>query len=160
MQLGSTALNSTRLDQLRAISRSATAIRSPTPRQLRSFAAVFPQSGPSFCEECSEALDRTPFGRCTRRTLAASHRRGAKVDLAPLKSILQALDRSAVHADIDESDRTKVQRSCVYRIHPRLKFFRLVWQIQNRRPHSVCDRTKAYSANRTQTASGSTRFGK
>jgi hypothetical protein len=34
--------------------------------QIRRFAAVSSQSGPRFCEECSEAIDRTPFGRCNR----------------------------------------------------------------------------------------------
>ena len=56
-----------RLDHPPAISRSDTALRSPTPQQIRCFDAVFLHSRPSFQEICSEEIERTPFGRCILR---------------------------------------------------------------------------------------------
>lgn len=51
----------------------------PDTELLRSFDAVFPQSGPRFQEDCSEEIGATPRGRCIlphERTLRIAFGRG------------------------------------------------------------------------------------
>ena len=45
--------------------RSAASV--PRPMQISEFGAVFPVSGPSFRENCSEPIFRFPGGRCNLR---------------------------------------------------------------------------------------------
>jgi len=66
------------------------------PMQFRRFAAICSTSGPRFCEECSEVIDRTPFGRCTRELGSASPRLSTAriAPLAPLSSTQSGLVRN------------------------------------------------------------------
>ena len=62
--------------------------------QIRRFAAVSSQSGPRFCEECREAIDRTPFGRCNRGALGDVIANDIKGQLGTLGVVnRQSLDR-------------------------------------------------------------------
>ncbi len=66
-KLRSITLNPPRLDHSTAGRKLAPVLRSHHLRRLAAFGAVFPDSGPGFCEDCGEEISLRRLGRCILR---------------------------------------------------------------------------------------------